>query len=149
MTIFLKTLIGRTFVVTCVSSDTILDVKQKVQAQEGIPIDQQKLTFAANQLVDDRTLSYYNIQNQSTLDILLKLRGGKPVILLYPSAPLDVTVALELSPLWSFSALYPRPPSNKLQQASVTEVSRLMTHPLSKLIRDPHRRQRGVHTGWC
>lgn len=76
MQLFVKTLTGKTVSIEVEEGESIEDVKAKIAEKEGIPAEQQRIIFGGQQLQDGKTIDDYNIGDDATLHLVLRLRGG-------------------------------------------------------------------------
>jgi hypothetical protein len=74
--VFVKTIQNQTMTIFIEPSSTVLALKRKICAKEGLPVEEQRLICSGKQLEDDRTLEDYNVIHQSTIHLVLRLRGG-------------------------------------------------------------------------
>jgi ubiquitin C len=74
--IFIKTLQGKTLTLDVNDNDTIASIKDKIAEKEGIPQEQQRLVFNGKQLEDKNTIAEYGIENDASIHLVLRLRGG-------------------------------------------------------------------------
>ncbi|GAA6050626.1 hypothetical protein NBRC10513_004187 [Rhodotorula toruloides] len=104
----IKTLTGTTYDISINPCATVRALKEPFQKHEGTSPNQQRLIFAGKELKDEKTLPECGIEDGGVLHFVLRMRGDKPVIYLFPPTPLDSTsVTVTITPAWHFSALYP------------------------------------------
>ena len=75
MQIFVKTLTGKTITLDVTPDDSVASIKEQIHRKEGIPPEHQRLVFAGKQLSDENTIADYNVQKESTIHLVLRLRG--------------------------------------------------------------------------
>ncbi|GAA5970231.1 hypothetical protein JCM11641_001628 [Rhodosporidiobolus odoratus] len=136
MQIFVKTLTGKNIVLEAAPSSTVADVKAQIQEKEGIPPDQHRLIFRSEARDEEaRKISEYGITYRATLMLILTLRGGKPVIYLFPSDSLpSVDVILTLVSGWVFSALYPLTDEHNADKGGSSVTWTVTADPKGKLV---------------
>uniref|UniRef100_A0A7S1TUS4 Ubiquitin-like domain-containing protein n=1 Tax=Phaeomonas parva TaxID=124430 RepID=A0A7S1TUS4_9STRA len=76
MQLMVKTLEGKTVTVDVEPDESIESIKAKIHEKEGIPPEQQRLIFGGKQLEADKSLEDYGIEDDATLHLVLRLRGG-------------------------------------------------------------------------
>ena len=76
LTIYIETLTGTTFEIQVFPSDTINDIKMKLQESQGIPVKEQHLIWKSQELRNELTIEQYGISFGMILKLVLRIRGG-------------------------------------------------------------------------
>ncbi|KAG8831983.1 hypothetical protein FRC18_005674 [Serendipita sp. 400] len=106
--IYVKTLTGKVYTLEVTWNETIISMKEKVETQSGIPTMSLRIIYKGTEIENDKTMKYYSVNPEATMHLILSLR--KPVIYLFSEANLTVEVSLSLSPMLSFTTIYPVSP---------------------------------------
>ena len=128
MTIQIKTLTRKTITLDVDSHNTTRTAKAKIENREGIPPCEQRLIFAGRQLEDKSTLEDCGVQEGDILHLVLRLRGGMPVILFYPPngvALSNITASVKLAKKFDFTAVYPKAQEEETTKTITWSVSRI------------------------
>lgn len=76
ITVFVKSIAGKTRTVVVEKNATIASIKEQIQQKEGLNPEEQRMIFAGKNLEDNRTLMDYNIGNNQTIHLVMRVRGG-------------------------------------------------------------------------
>ena len=106
--IYVKTLTGKTITLKVNLSMSVEQLKLVIQEKEGTPAHQQRLVFVGQQLEDERILSDYKIQYESTLHMILRLRGGGSGIFTLDEKNLDAEYNFDFSNMKDDGKTYKR-----------------------------------------
>ncbi|KAI0750034.1 hypothetical protein C8Q80DRAFT_1120116 [Daedaleopsis nitida] len=135
MQVFLKTLTGKTHAIETSPFSSIHTLKLAVKNKEGIPTNQQFLYFEGRPLESSKRLIDYNIQRESTIHLRPVLRGGKPVIYLFPHKAIPhTTISVRLIVQWSFSHTYPVVKPRSLENGMEGVTWSVSAHPDGSMV---------------
>ncbi|KAG8777470.1 hypothetical protein FRB91_001761 [Serendipita sp. 411] len=106
--IYIKTLTGKAYTLEVTWNEAIISMKEKLETQSGIPSMSLRVIYKGVEIENDKTMKYYNVNPEATMHLILSLR--KPIIYLFSETNLIVEVSLLLSPMLSFTGVYPVSP---------------------------------------
>ena len=126
--IFIKTLNGETITVKANSTDKIITIKEQIQKKQDISPDHQRLVYAGKQLEDNNTLNDYNIPNNATLHLVVRLKGGQT---LYVKTLMGNVITLEVDENESIGGV-----KKKIEQAENIPIEQQRLFINNKLMAD-------------
>jgi len=128
ITVYIFTLTGASYILDVYPSDPISQIFDYYTNRTGTPREMTRLVFGGKDLEDDKTVHESGVTNGARITVILRLRGGKPVIYLYPPTVMDVSVKLSLISAWEYSAVYPLTAIKTIELAKGQEGQQIEWH---------------------